>query len=95
MDRQIATQCRERGAAYAAQILNRIAESVDDVPVSLMLAYVWISWDGILADTNVSAQRRVSRIEADLVRSITRINPKDATEYVSALLRRCGHSVLD
>jgi hypothetical protein len=37
----------------------------------------------------------VSRIEADLVRSITRINPKDATEYVSALLRRCGHSVLD
>jgi len=92
-----ANQFRERGDEYGAQLLERVAKTVDDVPALIMWAYaeLWSAWDEELEDTNDTTLQRVIGIEAGMVSDIARINPRDATEYVSEVLRRYGHSVLD
>jgi hypothetical protein len=92
-----ANQCWERGDKHSAQVLDRLAKTVDDVPALIMWAYaeLWSAWDEELEDTNYTALQRLIGIEADLVSNIARLNPRDATEYVSEVLRRYGYSVLD
>ena len=49
-----ANQCRERGDKHSAQVLDRLAKTVDDVPTLIMWAYaeLWCAWDEELEDTN-------------------------------------------
>jgi hypothetical protein len=92
-----ANQYREKGDKHSAQILDRVAETVDDVPTLIMWTYVelWTAWDEELQEINYTTLQRMIGIEADLVSDIARLNPRDATEYVSEVLRRYGCSVLD
>jgi hypothetical protein len=93
----VASEYRARGDERGAQVLDRIAKSVDDVPVALMMAYarLYEAYDYELDEEDWDSFKRATSIDDALVRDIVRLNFKDATEYVSELLRRCGVGVLD
>jgi hypothetical protein len=92
-----AREYRAQGDEHGAQALDRIAKSVDDVPIPLMMAYIhtFQAYDEDLEDVNRHAFNRATGIDSALLGDIVRAGPRDATEYVSELLRRAGCSVLD
>jgi hypothetical protein len=88
---------RTAAKTYRAPLLLRVAETVDDVPAPLMAAYakLFSAWDEDLDEHDWAAAERAAAIEQAMLLDINRINPRDATEYVSRLLRRAGCGVLD
>jgi hypothetical protein len=92
-----AREYRAQGDEHGAQVLDRIAKSVDDVPMPLMMAYIhtFEAYDEDLDDFDPHAFDRAVGVDSALLGDIVRAGPRDATEYVSQFLRRAGCSVLD
>jgi hypothetical protein len=93
-------ECLEKTLMTAAEKhpqLARIAQTVDDVPTPLMAAYakLFTAWNEDLDDVDWALFNRAVAAEEKMLVDIERISPRDATEYVSELLRRTGFGVLD
>ncbi len=64
--RVAARQFRGRGRTQAALVANRLAATVDDVPVSLMMTYIRLfeSWDDVRGDVDWDKFYRAVSVEA-------------------------------
>src|SRR5262249_26778532 len=95
--REAEDQCRTKGDDASALILNRIVTTIEEVPPLILWAYadMWAAFEEGLEHANEAEYSNAIGVEAAVLSNIAQLNPKNAAEYISEVLRRCGHSVLE
>jgi hypothetical protein len=95
--REAGEECRKKGDDASAQILERIVTTIEEVPPLILWAYaeMWATYEEGLEQGKEAGYGGAIRIEAALLNNIAQLNPRNATEYISEVLRRCGQSVLE